>query len=118
MSLGSITAPSPTGTGVSQSQWWYEPNSGLMWYITDANGNTHTYNYLNGSTQVIITNALGNLVYVYTVGYDPNMSGTTRTDGACTITQQPPPPGGTAPPPTYTNTHVILEYVYGDSHDP
>jgi YD repeat-containing protein len=68
--------------------------------------------------QVQVLNAAGTLYYVYTVGFDANMSGTTLTDGTYTETQQKALPGGVAPPPTYTNTNVIRAFVFGDNGNP
>lgn len=88
--LHTITVPSPTGSGTSTSTINY--NDGfLVSSIVDANGNTRTYDYSSidaSHTTVTVTNPSNVPVYSYTAGYNADMSGTSRTDGAGNATEQ------------------------------
>jgi RHS repeat-associated protein len=70
--LNSITTPSPTGSGASTAKIHY--NGFYVASITDANRNTTTYTPVDGTdTTVTVTDPAGNVVYSYTVNFDPQM---------------------------------------------
>ena len=99
--LHTITVPSPTGSSTSTATinyntTMYAPNQMLVSSLVDGNGNTTTFTSVDGNsnaasntnyTQVTFT-APGSSTpaYTYTVSYDNNMSGLTKTDGAGRVT--------------------------------
>lgn len=86
--LHTLTAPSPTGTGTATVTINYTPTTCAVSSVVDANGNTRAYTAVDAShTKVTITDKNNNVAYSYIAGFDMNMSGTTRTDGAGTIIQ-------------------------------
>jgi RHS repeat-associated protein len=87
--LSSISVPSPTGTGASTASIEYT-TSGFVSQITDGNGNTRVYESVTSSgsadfpsnyEKVTVTGPGTTSSYAYTVNYDNNMNGLTRTDG-------------------------------------
>jgi RHS repeat-associated protein len=97
--LHTISVPSPTGTGMSTATINYQPNTCYVSSIVDANGNSRSYTVVDAShTKVSIRNALGQVVYSYTAGFDSNMSLTSLTDG--------------------TNTTLIHQEQYADPDNP
>jgi len=82
--LHTITVPSPMGSGTSTSTINYN-DSVLVSSIVDANRNTRTYNYSSADgnhTSVTVTDPNNVSIYSYTVGYNGDMSGTSKTDGS------------------------------------
>ncbi len=97
--LQTITVPSPTGTGTSTTTINYDPITFIVSSIVDAHGYTRQFTPVDANhTQETITDAQGNPVYSYTVGFDSNMCETTRTDGA--------------------NTTSVLTRIYADPNNP
>jgi RHS repeat-associated protein len=83
--LHTITFPSPTGKGASTETINYSTANLAVTSTVDANGVVHKYSSVDGNhVKVTITDSKGNLAYSYTVGFDNNMSQTTRTDGTNT----------------------------------
>jgi len=84
--LSGISEPSPTGNGgLSTATIQYAPLTGYVTSLTDANGNTRTYNAVDGAhTQVTIADKNKNVAYSYTDNFNPAMSwvGRTRSDGS------------------------------------
>ena len=96
--LHTISAPSPTGSGLSTATINYDPATLYVTSLVDANGNTHTLTVIDGThTQVTVTNALNQVDYSYTGNFNNDMSDVAETDGGNNI--------------LYTNT-------YSDPNDP
>jgi len=108
--LNAISVPSPTGTGTATARIEYAP--GTMWVsaLVDANGNRREYSNVPGSSATKVTvkqNTGGGTFatnYVYTAGYDANMSGTTVTNGAV---------DGNG-----NNTTIVSSKTFADPNDP
>ena len=63
--LKTVTVPSPAGSGTSTSTINYDP-MGRVASLVDANGNRRAYTYYDGSTQVQVRDAAGNVVQSWT----------------------------------------------------
>ncbi len=81
--LGSISVPSPTGSGMATASIAYDAFSGFVTSVTDANGNRREYAPTDwdgtadaNKTTVKVKDPLGNLVGQYTVGFDGLMNQT------------------------------------------
>ncbi len=99
--LSSITTPSPSSANATvTASIYYDPNdSGAVSYISDGNGYKRVYTVVDGShTKVTVEKSDGSPVTSYTVGFDGNMSETSRTDG--------------------TNTTQVYQATFNDPNDP
>ena len=98
--LTSISVPSPTGgSGTQTATLRYDPTTGGVTGLTDANGNTSSYTPVDAShVRTTITNAAGATVYTQVAGFDSNMNRTTVTDG--------------------TGAAIVSTSVYSDPNDP
>lgn len=103
--LHTIGVPSPTGTGTSTATINYQPSTCVVSSIVDANGNTRSYTAVDQNhTKITVKNPQNVVVYIYTVGFDNNMSGTTITNGAVDANGN--------------NNTLVYSASYSDPNDP
>ncbi len=85
--MHTITVPSPTGTGNATATINYKTDGTCtVSSLVDANGNSRNYSATDANhTLVTVKDPLNAVVYSNTAGFDGNMSGTTKTNGANVI---------------------------------